>query len=132
MQSLWMLFAALLFSLVAAFVKLAIDQHSPWEILFWRNAIGLMVLLPMALRRAGGLRALAVTPHWRGHLSRNVSGTTAVLLWFSTTAFLPLPTALTLNYTSSLFIAVLLVGGALRSGAKGPGRRMLAALFERD
>ncbi|WP_085314530.1 DMT family transporter [Derxia lacustris] len=129
MQSLWMLAAAALFSLVAAFVKLAIDAHSAWEILFWRNAVGLAVLLPMALRRMGGLRALVVTPHWRGHLARNASGTTAVLLWFATTAHLPLATALTLNYTSSLFLAALLVGGAWRAGRRGPGRRMLAALL---
>jgi len=128
MQSLWMLVAALLFSLVAAFVKLAIDAHSAWEIVFWRNVIGLAVLLPMSLRRAGGLRTLALTPHWRSHLARNVSGTTAVVLWFATTAFLPLATALTLNYTSSLFLGALLVAGAWRRGERGPQRRMLAAL----
>ena len=34
MQSLWMIVAAFLFSIMGVFVKLASSEHSAWEILF--------------------------------------------------------------------------------------------------
>ncbi|CAN5347232.1 DMT family transporter [soil metagenome] len=107
MQSLWMLAAALLFSLMAAFAKLASSLHSAWEIMAWRNLIGLLVLLPLVGRSRGGLRSLA-TPHWRGHLMRNIAGIASMVLWFIGLAHLPLAVSSTLYYTSSIFIGALL------------------------
>lgn len=46
--------------------------------------------------------------HWRAHLTRSVAGFIALLLFFHAIAELPLATAVTLNYTSPLFLALLL------------------------
>lgn len=108
MQSLWILVAALLFSLMSVLVKLASAAHSTWEILLWRNAVGMIFLIPLIRSMSGGLRANLVTPYWSAHMVRNLSGVIAVLLWFAAIAHLPLATATTLNYTSSLFVGLIL------------------------
>lgn len=104
MQALWILAAAFLFATMGVCVKLALRTHSVWEVVFYRNLIGMAILLPL-LMRGQTLRTGLHTPHWRQHLIRNFSGTLSVVLWFSSMAYLPLSTAMTLNYTSSLFIA---------------------------
>ena len=63
---------------------------------------------------------------WRGigwrtqvpglHLGRCVGGTTALCLWFYSIGGLPLATAMTLNYMSSVWIALFLLGGAVLLG----------------
>ncbi|MFX6483953.1 hypothetical protein ABTG06_19585, partial [Acinetobacter baumannii] len=45
------------------------------------------------------------TPHAAMHLKRGVSGAISLILYFQAIALLPLPTAVTLNYTSPLFMA---------------------------
>ena len=129
MQSLWMIVAALLFSIMGVLVKLASSDHSAWEVLFWRSLIGLGVLVPLIRRMEGGLRSGLATPHWPGHLVRNLSGTFAVVLWFASIAHLPLATSMTLNYTSSLFIGLgLFVGAAWRGSFQGSNRYQIAML----
>ncbi|MGH8806160.1 MAG: DMT family transporter, partial [Polaromonas sp.] len=54
-----------------------------------------------------------------------VIGVMSLSAWFYAIAHLPLATAMTLNYMSSVWIAAFLVGGALmlgRSGQKGPSQ----------
>jgi drug/metabolite transporter (DMT)-like permease len=48
------------------------------------------------------------TPHWRRQLSRGLSGTVSLMCYFIAIGILPLATAVTLNYTSPLFVALLL------------------------
>ncbi|TAK91293.1 MAG: DMT family transporter [Burkholderiaceae bacterium] len=128
MQSLWMLAAAFLFATMGVCVKLALVTLNVWEIVFYRNLVGLLILLPL-LMRAGGLQAGLTTPHWRIHITRNVTGTLAVVLWFSSMAVLPLPTSMTLNYTSSLFIAALMLAQARQQRAALPARSLLLSLL---
>lgn len=111
MNALWMLLASLLFSVMGACVKYASRHYGVTEILFYRSVIGAACLY--AFVHLGGM-SLA-TPHARMHLARGVVGTAAVFLWFYATTVLPLGTALTLNYTSPLFLALLVVGLALRA-----------------
>jgi S-adenosylmethionine uptake transporter len=47
------------------------------------------------------------TTQWRGHLWRGLSGTIAMMLYFYCITTLPLATAITLNYTSAIFLTVL-------------------------
>jgi S-adenosylmethionine uptake transporter len=47
------------------------------------------------------------TRAWRLHVSRSVSGVVSLALYFHCIARLPLATAVTLNYTSPLFLALL-------------------------
>ena len=118
MQSLWMIVAAFLFSIMGVFVKLASREHSAWEILFWRSLVGLVVLIPIIRSMQGGLRAGLATRYWAAHMMRNLSGTMAVVLWFASLAHLPIAMSMTLNYTSSLFIGVgCFFGAAWRGNA---------------
>jgi S-adenosylmethionine uptake transporter len=116
MQSLWMIVAAFLFSIMGVFVKLASSEHSTWEILFWRSLVGLVVLMPIINRMQGGLRAGLSTKYWSAHTVRNLSGTMAASLWFASLAHLPIAVSMTLNYSSSLFIGVGCFVGAAWGG----------------
>lgn len=106
-----MLVASVLFSLMGACVKYAGRHYGVTEILFYRSLIGVACLFAFVRWRGMPL----ATPLARMHLWRGVVGTAAVFLWFYATTVLPLGTALTLNYTSPLFLALLVVGMALRA-----------------
>jgi drug/metabolite transporter (DMT)-like permease len=110
--------ASALFALMGAFVKLASAEFSAGEIVMVRSAIGL-VLMGLVLR----LRRIPLTTAVpRLHLTRSLSGTVALCLWFTAIGGLPLATAMTLNYMSSVWIALFLVGGAvLLAPARGGG-----------
>lgn len=129
MQSLWMILAALLFSAMGTMVKLASDLHSAWELLFWRNLVGIVVLVPVLRRMRGGLRHNLATPHWPGHIVRNVAGTFAVVLWFSAISHLPLGMSMTLNYTSSLFIGLIVFVSAAWAGKHAGSVPLLGTLL---
>jgi drug/metabolite transporter (DMT)-like permease len=67
------------------------------------------------------------------HAWRSMVGVLSLGAWFYAIAGLPLATAMTLNYMSSVWIAAFLVGGALiawnpRGGAPLPGRQGPLAL----
>ena len=95
--------AGLLFGCMGVFVKLGAAYFSSAELVFYRSLIGLAVIYPII--KIQGL-SLA-TPNWRMHLWRGLSGFVALMLFFYSIAQLPLATAVTLNYTSPLFLALL-------------------------
>jgi S-adenosylmethionine uptake transporter len=128
MQSLWILAAAFLFSVMSVLVKLASEAHSVWEIIFWRNAVGLLFLLQLLRSMSGGIRANLSTPHWSAHVVRNLTGIMSVVLWFSSIPHLPLTTSMTLNYTSSLFIGLIVFIAAAWQGKPMKNASMLLAL----
>lgn len=104
MQSLWMIVASLLFACMGVCVKLGSAHFSTGELVFYRGFVGLL-MMAILLRLQGTPYA---TPHWRLQLSRGVSGTIALMCYFFALGILPLATAVTLNYTSPLFVAILL------------------------
>ncbi|MFA6013648.1 MAG: DMT family transporter [Gallionellaceae bacterium] len=103
--ALWMLIAGLLFACMGVFVKLGAAYFSNIELVFYRSFIGLFVVYALIRQQRGSLR----TPHWRSHAWRGVSGSIALLLFFYCITVLPLATAVTLNYTSPLFLTLLTV-----------------------
>jgi len=105
MGSLWMLVAGLLFACMGSLVKLGGADFTTSELVFYRSLFGLVIVYAMLHRS----RLSFATPHWRGHLWRGLSGTIAMLLFFYCISVLPLATAITLNYTSSLFLSVFTV-----------------------
>jgi drug/metabolite transporter (DMT)-like permease len=105
MGALWMLVAGLLFACMGVFVKLGAAYFSNVELVFYRSFVGLIIIYAI-LRQRGGTLA---TPYWAGHLWRGVSGSIALLLFFYCITVLPLATAVTLNYTSPLFLTLLLM-----------------------
>jgi len=114
MSALWMLVAAVLFSFMGAMVKFAIQQYGVLEIVLYRSLIGMLALFAFVRWRGETL----ATPVARTHLTRGAVGTTALALWFYATGALPLGTAMTLNYTSPIFLAALAVGFSLRAGER--------------
>jgi S-adenosylmethionine uptake transporter len=125
MSALWMLVAAVLFSVMGAMVKIAIQQYGVLEIVFYRSLIGVIGLYAFVHWRGASL----ATPVASKHLARGVVGTAALSLWFYATGELPLGTALTLNYTSPLFLAALAVGVSLRAGDHVDWRLVVAILI---
>ena len=105
MGSLWMLVAGLLFACMGMLVKYGGAHFSSSELVFYRSFFGLFIVYAMLHRS----NVLLSTQHWRSHLWRGLSGTIAMLLFFYCIAVLPLATAVTLNYTSSLFLSALTV-----------------------
>lgn len=105
MQSLWMLVASLLFACMGVCVKFAAATHSAVEITFYRSFISLILMF--GLVRLCGVRL--ATSHWRWQISRGVVGFSALFTYFYAITLLPLATAVTLNYTSPLFLALILV-----------------------
>jgi len=104
LKSQWMLVAGLLFAVMGLFVKLGSQRgFSGAELVFYRSLIGLVVICAMVRQRDLPLR----TRHFRSHLYRGLSGFVALMLYFYAITWLPLATAVTLNYTSPLFLAVL-------------------------
>jgi len=104
MQSLWMIAASFFFACMGVCVKLAAEFFSAAEIVFYRSVISL--LLMFLLVRARGIPI--ATAHWRIQLWRSVSGFVSLLLYFYAISMLPLATAVTLAYTSPLFLTLYL------------------------
>jgi drug/metabolite transporter (DMT)-like permease len=100
--------AALLFALMGACVKLASAHYGAGEIVMYRSIVG-VALMGAWLRWRGTSLA---TPVPAMHFWRSSSGVTALVLWFYAIGGLPLATATTLNYMSSVWIALFLIGGA--------------------
>ncbi len=117
MQSLWMLVASFLFACMGVCVKFAAITHSAVEITFYRSFISLILMFGLVRLRGVSL----VTPHWRWQISRGVVGFSALLAYFYAITLLPLATAVTLNYTSAIFLAIYLAlaGMRLRAGILG-------------
>jgi S-adenosylmethionine uptake transporter len=124
MQALWMLAASLFFATMAVCVKFASVSFNPAELVFWRGLIGMGLMAAWARSQGTSLR----TRYPGMHAWRSLIGVLSLGAWFYAIAFLPLATAMTLNYMSSVWIAAFLVGGSLiawnpRSGAPLPGRQ---------
>ena len=103
MQSLWMLFASFVFSLMGVCVKLASATSSTSEIVMCRGTVGFLMMLVMA--RLGG-HSLRTQFPWH-HAWRGVVGVSALWMWFFAIARLPLATAITLNYMAPIWIAAI-------------------------
>lgn len=121
MQAFWMLAASLFFATMAVCVKIASAWFNASELVFWRGLIG-MLLMWLWARSQGQTLA---TRYLGMHAWRSLIGVLSLGAWFYAIAGLPLATAMTLNYMSSVWIAAFLVGGALlawnpRSGARAP------------
>lgn len=105
LKSLWMVVAGFLFSCMGIFVKLGSAHFSSAELVFYRSVFGLVILYVLITVQRLPLR----TRYVRNHFWRGMTGMVALLMFFHTISILPLATAITLNYTSPLFFALLMV-----------------------
>lgn len=101
--SLWMLVAAVGFGVMGALVKLGAQHFSNAELVFYRSAFGLVSIYAYIAHQKLPLR----TPVIGMQVSRAFVGLVSLALFFYAIAHLPLATAITLNYTSALFLAAL-------------------------
>ena len=114
-----MVLASFLFASMGVCVKLASADYAPGEIMFYRGMIGATLIFMLARSRGVSLKTSVPATHfWR-----SLTGVIAMFLWFYALGNLPLATAMTLNYMSSVWMALFLLGGAAMLGsAKVDGR----------
>jgi S-adenosylmethionine uptake transporter len=106
-------------------VKLASAFYSIGEIVFYRGLLGSLLMVLWARRQRVSLRTTVP----RLHLVRGASGVAALMLWFYAISVLPLATAVTLNYMSSIWMALFLLGAALLFGSRRVDIRLVLTVL---
>ncbi|NWG74500.1 MAG: DMT family transporter [Rubrivivax sp.] len=117
--------ASFLFATMGVCVKFASAHYHPGEIVFYRGLVGALVLGATSAWRGGSLR----TPVPAMHFWRSAVGVASLVLWFYAIGGLPLATAMTLNYMSSVWMALFLIGGAVMMGSARVDGRLVAAVL---
>jgi S-adenosylmethionine uptake transporter len=125
MQALWMLLASLFFATMGVCIKFAAAHFNSFEIVFYRGLVGMVFLIGMT--RINGVSLRTSLPMM--HVWRSIVGTISLTAWFFAIAALPLATAMTLNYMSSVWIATFLLGGALLMQGRNAPIREQGPLF---
>ena len=117
MQALWMILASFMFATMGVGVKLASSHFNVFELVLYRGLVGMVFMALIVRARGSSLRTrFAGMQAWR-----SLIGVISLLAWFYAIANLPLATAMTLNYMSSIWVATFLIGGTLLY-ARGPGQ----------
>ncbi len=124
MQALWMVAGAFFFATMAVCVKFASAWFNPAELVFYRGLLGMFFIWLLARSQ----RVPLATHYPAMHAWRSLVGVISLGAWFYAIAALPLATAMTLNYMSSVWVAAFIVGGALvawnpQRGDKAPTRQ---------
>jgi drug/metabolite transporter (DMT)-like permease len=109
MQALWMLLGAAFFATMGVCIKFASPHFNSSELVFYRGVVGVIFLGIIAKQQKVSLR----TQYPWMHIWRTIIGGLSLSAWFYAIAYLPLATAMTLNYMSSVWVAAFLVGGTL-------------------
>ena len=118
MQALWMVLGAFLFATMSVVVKVASQWFNSGEMVLGRGLIGI-VFLWLLSRKLG----VSLATRYPGmHAWRSTIGVISLGAWFYAIAHMPLATAVTLNYMSSVWVAAFLIGGALLAWVPVPGR----------
>ncbi len=120
-----MVLASLLFATMGVCVKYAAEIYGTGELVMYRGLIGAVMVFVIARARRTSLRTGLV---WM-HVWRSIVGVTALALWFHAIGGLPLATAITLNYMSSVWMAVFLIGGSVALGAARVDSRLVATIM---
>jgi S-adenosylmethionine uptake transporter len=122
----WLIVAAsFLFASMGVCVKLASAHYEAGEIVFYRSLAGLVMMFALARWQGGRL----ATDLGAMHASRSLSGVVSLCLWFYALGELPLATAMTLNYMSSVWMALFLLGGAVMLGSARIDNRLIATVL---
>jgi len=98
-----MLVASLGFALMGVFVKLGAPHFSAAEMVFWRSFLSMATTAALLWHAGMTIR----TPRLGMHMHRGVSGFVSLFMFFYALTLLPVAMAMTLNYTSPLFVALL-------------------------
>ncbi len=115
----WMIVSCIAFSSMWVLIRLASHDVHAFVIVFFRNAVGTLVLVPMMVRNKG----LMQIGRMRANSRRAMSGFIATTATFYAVSHAPMATALSINYTAPLFATV---GAVLFLGEKIHFRRVAA------
>ena len=120
-----MICATFLFAAMGVCVKFASDLYGAGEIVMYRGLVGVIGIALVARARGISLRTKAPGMHaWR-----SVVGVTSLTMWFYAIGHMPLATAVTLNYMSSVWMALFLIGGAVVLGAQRVDPRLVTTVL---
>ncbi len=106
-------------------VKLAAEQYGAGEIVFYRGLVGLIFISLMTRLQGGQLKTSVPGLHLR----RSASGVAALVLWFYAIGHLPLATSITLNYMSSVWMALFLMVSAVVLGTARVDARLVGCVL---
>jgi S-adenosylmethionine uptake transporter len=117
--------ASFLFATMGVCVKLATAYYASSEVVMYRGGVGLLMMAAWSRWRGQDLRTEVPGMHlWRG-----IVGVSALCLWFYALGGLPVATAMTLNYMSSVWMALFLIGGAVVMGGARVDARLVATVL---
>ncbi|MDA0367742.1 MAG: DMT family transporter [Proteobacteria bacterium] len=104
--ALYMLAATVLFSIMVASVRHVSSEVDSFEIVFFRNLLGIFIIGPIIARR--GLGFLRTT-RLRLYAWRAAFGLGSMFMWFYAITVTPIAEAVALSFTSPLFVTVIAV-----------------------
>ncbi|MDX2298115.1 MAG: DMT family transporter, partial [Xanthomonadaceae bacterium] len=110
-----MVISSILFGTMAVVIRLASTQLHPFQIAFFRNLFGLLFALPLLYRHGVGLLRTSKLPLY---FLRCSIGIVSMLAGFWAIVNLPLAQAISLSYSTPLFVtigAVLVLGEVVRA-----------------
>ena len=117
--------ATVLFATMGVCVKLASAEHHAGEIVLYRSLTGAALMYGLARWRGGTVATRLPAMHfWR-----SLAGVVSLVLWFYAIGNLPLATAMTLNYMSSVWMALFLIGGGIALGTARVDGRLIATVL---
>jgi drug/metabolite transporter (DMT)-like permease len=119
-----MLLATLLFACMGVCVKLASEHFGTAAVVSMRGLVGAIMMAAIAWHTATPLRTAVP----RLHVQRGLAGVLALSLWFHAIGQLPLATAVTLNYMSSVWMAAFLLLRAAWLGGSRVDARLVWAI----
>lgn len=99
----FLLCSTLMHSTMHALVRVVSSDLHPLVVVFFRNLIGLIVILPLLIR-AGP--SILKTSHALLYTIRAVTGVVAMSLWFWSLSRVPLANATSLSFSTALFAAI--------------------------
>ncbi|MCB5187210.1 DMT family transporter [Methylobacillus caricis] len=97
-----MLVAAFFFAIMGVLVKIGAEKFSSAELVFYRSLFGLVFILAVTHYHGLSLKTSLINTH----MKRAILGFASLICFFFAISELPLATAITLNYTSPLFLAM--------------------------
>jgi S-adenosylmethionine uptake transporter len=118
--------ASLAFSCMGVVIKFASIDFSTAELVFYRGALSSLIIYFIIRMRGGSLK----TQYPMLHIQRSLIGVLSLATWFYAIAGLPLSTAMTLNYMSSVWLAAFLIGGALMLRLQGSSGQRDDSMFD--
>ncbi len=128
MAAAWMLLAGLLFTLMGVCAKAASAHFSASELVMYRGLVSAVFMFGLAKHHGVALH----TRYLGMHAWRSAVGVASLGAWMYAIVHLPLATATTLNYMSSVWVGAFVVGSAMWQGSRhwqGHLPRLLAVVI---